>query len=88
MTGNNPWAIVDEDNIVLSVQIATHDWIEQNPLEAPLTWRISPGTDSPGYAGIGFTWDEPTGWYIPPSPSPDAHFDREHWCWVWDTPAE
>ena len=82
MTEASPWALVDQDGIVLSVQIASQEWIDANPAQAPESWHESPGVDSPGYAGIGFTWDEPTGWFISPSPGPEYVFDRELWRWV------
>lgn len=88
MTETSPWALIDESRVVLSVQIASREWIDANPADPPQAWRESPGIDSPGYAGIGFTWDEPTGWFIPLSPGPEYIFDRERWEWVDPNPPD
>ena len=81
-----PWALVSAENIVITVQMASEEWINANPAAPPTAWRMSPDPSSPGYAGIGFTWDEETGWFIPPSPGEGWRFDRETWHWVLDTP--
>lgn len=77
------WALVGTDNIVLTVQIASLEWIDANP-EPPNVWRDA-AEGTLGYAGVGFTYDEETGWYIPPEPTGegDWYFDRDPEVWRW-----
>lgn len=80
------WAKVGTDDIVLTVEVASVEWVnewrESNP-DSLMRW-VATDPNSPGYAGIGFSLDEETMRFIPPRPEGpgDWEFDRETWLWV------
>lgn len=92
MTG--PWAKC-ENNIAVSVEIASDEWIKQwridNP-DTPYVWYPTDPTTK-GYASVGYSYDADTGWFVPPEPDePGAWvFDRDPEVWAWinmDAPTE
>ena len=83
MTIPQYFAQIDENNIVISVHVVTHLFMEQNPERYTGTW-IETFTDLPNktYAGIGYTYDPETqdfiAPYFPPVPTnetPNTQFN-------------
>jgi hypothetical protein len=71
------FAQIDENNIVTSVHVVTHLFMQQNPERYPGTW-IETFTDLPNktYAGVGFIYDPETqdfsSPYVPPVPTDET----------------
>ena len=67
------FAQIDENNIVTSVHVVTHLFMQQNPERYPGTW-IETFVNLPNktYAGVGFIYDPETqdfsSPYVPPLP--------------------
>lgn len=80
------WAKISSDNIVINIESADQEWIDNyNAGRSPEDPRyVDAHTDEINKgAGIGFTFDVPTTWFIPiPPDDPDCYFDRELWEWV------
>jgi hypothetical protein len=82
-----PWALVGADNVCISVQMATAEWIAEHGDPGGGLRYIATAYGT-GYAGIGYTFDKPTGWFIPPaSDFPEGWvFDRDPDVWSWVDP--
>ena len=64
------FAQIDENNIVTSVHVVTHLFMQENPERYPGTWvETFIGVEGKTYAGIGFTWNG-TDFVAPPEPTP------------------
>lgn len=81
------WALVNNENICVAVNIASAEWIESWS-DPSGELRYVPTEEGTGYAGVGFTLDEPTGWFIPPADlfPEDWVFDRDPDVWAWVDP--
>ena len=80
------WAIVTTEGISTGVEIASEEWIDQNPRHDDTRWvKTDPTTK--GYAGIGFTYVEDIegyGWFQPPQPEEGEWiFDYDPLIWEW-----
>lgn len=80
------WAKVNGDNIVVNIECASPEWIAEwrvNNPDSPYRY-IETSLDDMGHAGVDFTYDEPTGWFIPPVPDLPGEwvFNRDTWMWV------
>lgn len=90
MTEPTYWAFVNEANVVEEVTIASDEWVAEWRTDHPdSTLRILP-TDPANrdFAGIGYTWDEALGRFIPPSVGDDCWYDEEEWAWRCPPPPE
>ena len=69
MNNHQYFAQLDDNNIVLSVAVVTAEFMADNPDRYPGRW-VETFVELPNktYAGIGFTYDEVTHDFIPPSP--------------------
>lgn len=81
------WAKIDSENVVINVESADQDWVDEynSQRSASDPRYVDALTDELGKgAGVGFIFDEPTGWFIPiaPDDDPDWYFDRDLWEWV------
>ncbi len=68
------FAQIDDNNVVLQVHVVTAEFMAENPERYPGTWvetffNIAGKT----YAGIGYTYDDETKDFIPPS-TPDPNY--------------
>lgn len=90
MTNANYWAFVNTTNIVENVIVASQEWIDNWHLENPdsdlRTLPTSP--DAKDYAGVGYSWDESLGRFVPPQPGPDCIYDVDDWAWHCPPPPE
>lgn len=82
------WAVIDPDTfIVNNVCVAEgDDWQDEmerrNPGELIVQCNFTDNWKTE--AGVGYTYDPPTTWFIPPKPVIEddrIYFDREKWEW-------
>lgn len=83
MSEPRAWAKIDNNGICISVEIATREWVDEWTVSNTGTDRyVATDPQDKGYAGIGYSFDEETGRFIPTNPFGDeAYFDREPWEW-------
>lgn len=86
MSENKLWAVLDSSNTVISVECATEEWVHE--------WRkANEGTeisyketrlDAKDYAGIGYSWDETRGRFMPPFPDLPGTwvYDEDAWQYI------
>lgn len=69
MSNHQYFAQIDDQNVVINVAVVTAEFMAENPERYPGTW-VETFTNLPGktYAGIGYTYDEKTKNFVPPSP--------------------
>lgn len=80
------WAVVDNNDICVTVQVASQEWVDQwvidNP-DADVRYMVACPPDGIGRANPGYRLDKETGRFIPPDPGIEGVvFDREAWDWV------
>lgn len=80
------YARINSSNVVVNLEVAENEWANE--------WNATHGNNEDKYslafvdagerysAVIGSTYDERTGWFIPPSPDPEYVFDRGRWEWL------
>jgi hypothetical protein len=81
------WALVDGGNACVMVQVATDEWISENPSDDPnLRYVLSP--DGPGRASPGYLLDESVGLFAAPKEwfPDDWYFDDDPNVWSWVDP--
>jgi hypothetical protein len=79
------WAKLDSTNVVANIESATSEWITQYSVDHPdgeYRYVTAHAELTNKSAGIGFSYDEETTWFIPLQPGPEWYFDRELWEWV------
>lgn len=80
------WALVDSTNTVISVEVASEEWVnEWNAAHPDSDTRYLPtDIDARDYPGIGYTRDEELQRFIPPMPDTPGTwvYDEEAWAWV------
>ena len=61
------FAQIDENNIVIAVHCVTREFLDENPDRYPGTW-VETFINLPNktYAGVGYTYDEPSNDFIAP----------------------
>jgi hypothetical protein len=65
------FAQIDDNNVVLQVHVVTAEFMAENPERYPGAWvETFFNTSGKTYAGIGYTYDDKTKDFIPPS-TPD-----------------
>ena len=82
--------MIDDNNAVSNIVAADEDWINEHRSELPTGWRyVDAHTELENRgAGMGFTYDEETTWFIPICNEPDWYFDRDLWMWIDPNPPE
>lgn len=80
------WAVVGPDNIVISVEVASDEWVTEWTASNPDNPNRYLPTDIErrDYAGIGYSWDQTMQRFIPPMPDTPGTwvYDEEAWAWV------
>jgi hypothetical protein len=91
MTEYNNYAKINDGNIVVNIEVASQDWIDAWTADHPDSNEryVTAHSDLANKAaGLGYTFDTDTTWFIPPQPGPDWYFDRDAWEWIDPNPPE
>lgn len=81
------WALVDAENVCVTVQVATAEWVAGNPSDDP-NMRYVQSPEGPGRASPGYLFTASVGLFAAPKEwfPGEWYFDDDPNVWTWIDP--